>query len=136
MIVYNNKIYKYNIMKLTKSIKTILYIFLIGITVNMLLTTVSKLEGFEGRKTLLLLHMEKCPHCVELMPEWNKFTKMNDTSIQTKSVEMNEDKSLVKKYDVEGFPTILLLNSNGDKIKTYEGPRTAEGLLEFCRQNS
>ena len=123
-------------MKLTKSIKTILYIFLIGITVNMLLTTVSKLEGFEGRKTLLLLHMEKCPHCVELMPEWNKFTKMNDTSIQTKSVEMNEDKSLVKKYDVEGFPTILLLNSNGDKIKTYEGPRTAEGLLEFCRQNS
>lgn len=102
----------------------------------MLLTTVSKIEGFEGRKTLLLLHMERCPHCVELMPEWKKFTKMNDTSIQTKSVEMNEDKSLVKKYDVEGFPTILLLNSNGDKIKTYEGPRTAEGLLEFCRQNS
>ena len=123
-------------MKLTKSMKTILYIFLIGITVSMLLTTVSKIEGFEGRKTLLLLHMERCPHCVELMPEWNKFTKMNNTSIQTKSVEMNEDKSLVKKYDVEGFPTILLLNSNGDKIKTYEGSRTAEGLLEFCRQNS
>ena len=85
---------------------------------------------------MLLLHMEGCPHCVELMPEWNKFTKMNDTSIQTKSVEMNEDKSLVKKYNVDGFPTILLLNSNGDKIKTYDGERTSQGLLNFCRQNS
>ena len=52
-------------MKLTKSMKTILYIFLIGITVSMLLTTkFPKIEGFEGRKTLLLLHMEGCPHCV------------------------------------------------------------------------
>jgi len=123
-------------MKLTKSIKTILYIFLIGITVNMLLTTVSKIEGFEGRKSMLLLHMEGCPHCVELMPEWNKFTKMNDTSIETKSVEMNEDRSLVKKYDVDGFPTILLLNSTGDKIKTYDGERSSQGLLDFCRENS
>ena len=123
-------------MKLTKSMKTVLYILLIGITVNMLLTTISKMEGFEGRKSMLLLHMEGCPHCVELMPEWNKFTKMNNTSIETKSVEMNEDRSLVKKYDVDGFPTILLLNSNGDKIKTYDGPRNSEGLIDFCRQNS
>ena len=44
-------------------------------------------EGFKGRKSLLLLHMEGCPHCVKLMPEWDKFTQMNNTSIITKAVE-------------------------------------------------
>ena len=123
-------------MKLTKSMKTVLYILLIGIIVNMLLTPRAKKEGFKGRKALLLLHMEGCPHCVKLMPEWGKFTEMNDTSIATKSVEKDEDKSLVKRYGVEGFPTILLVDANGDKIKTYNGPRTSQGLLDFCHQNN
>ena len=121
-------------MKLTKSMKTVLYILLIGIIVNMLLKSYVKKEGFKGRKALLLLHMEGCPHCVKLMPEWDKFTEMNDTSIATKSVEKDEDRSLVKRYGVEGFPTILLVDSNGDKIKTYNGPRTSQGLLDFCLQ--
>jgi len=123
-------------MKLTKSMKTVLYILLIGIIANMLLTPYVRKEGFKGRKALLLLHMEGCPHCVKLMPEWDNFTKMNDTSITTKSIEKDEDRSLVKRYGVEGFPTILLVDSNGDKLKTYSGPRTAQGLLDFCHQNS
>ena len=123
-------------MKLTKAMKTVLYILLIGIIANMLLTPYVRKEGFKGRKALLLLHMEGCPHCVKLMPEWDNFTKMNDTSITTKSIEKDEDRSLVKRYGVEGFPTILLVDSNGDKLKTYSGPRTAQGLLDFCHQNN
>ena len=90
-------------------------------------------EGFEGRKELLLLHMEGCPHCVKLMPEWKKFVGMNNTSILPRAVEKDEDRSIVKKYNVTGFPTILLLDKNGIKLETYEGPRTAEGLLNFLR---
>jgi len=43
---------------------------------------------------------------------------------------------LVKKYGVEGFPTILLLDSNGKKLDTYSGPRNAQGLLDYCKKNS
>ena len=93
-------------------------------------------EGFKGRKSLLLLHMEGCPHCVTLMPEWDKFTKMNNTSITTKAVEKDDDRALVKRYGVEGFPTILLLGSNGKKLDTYSGDRNAQGLLDYCQQNS
>ena len=123
-------------MKITRSMKTLFLIILFGIMAKMVLTPYVRKEGFEGRKELLLLHMEGCPHCVNLMPEWNKFCEENDTSIKTKMIEKDEDKSLVKKYGVEGFPTILLLDSSGEKIKTYEGPRTAKGLLDFCHQNS
>ena len=52
------------------------------------------------------------------------------------AVEKDEDRSLVKRYGVEGFPTILLVDSNGDKIKTYNGPRTSQGLLDFCHENN
>ena len=124
-------------MKLTKSMKTVLTIFMAGIIFSMVFMPHSRKEGMvKGRKELLLLHMEGCPHCVKLLPEWDNFTKMNDTSIVTKSVERNDDQALVKRYGVKGFPTILLLDENGDKLKTYNGPRTAQGLLDFCHENN
>ena len=124
-------------MKLTKSMKTVLTIFMVGIIFSMVFMPHSRQEGMvKGRKELLLLHMEGCPHCVKLLPEWDNFTKMNDTNITTKSVERNDDQALVKRYGVKGFPTILLLDENGDKLKTYDGPRTAQGLLDFCHENN
>ena len=92
-------------------------------------------EGFEGQKELLLLHMEGCPHCVQLMPEWDSFTQENDTGIKTRTVERQEDPGLVQKHNVRGFPSILLLGPAGNKLKTYSGPRTKDGLLSFCRAN-
>jgi thioredoxin-related protein len=124
-------------MKLTKSMKTVFTIFMVGIIFSMVFMPYSRKEGMvKGRKELLLLHMEGCPHCVKLLPEWDNFTNMNDTNITTKSVERNDDQALVKRYGVKGFPTILLLDENGDKLKTYDGPRTAQGLLDFCHQNN
>ena len=124
-------------MKLTKSMKTVLTIFMVGIIFSMVFMPHSRKEGMvKGRKELLLLHMEGCPHCVNLLPEWDNFTNMNDTNITTKSVERNDDQALVKRYGVKGFPTILLLDENGNKLKTYDGSRTAQGLLDFCHENN
>tara|TARA_Y100001970_G_scaffold225459_1_gene278395 strand:- start:57 stop:494 length:438 start_codon:yes stop_codon:yes gene_type:complete len=93
-------------------------------------------EGFEGQKELLMLHMDGCPHCVRLMPEWDAFTKENNTGIKTRAIERKEDPGLVQKHNVRGFPSILLLGPEGEKLKTYEGPRTKDGLLRFCKNNS
>ena len=130
-------------MKISQCAKNLLTGFLISVIVFSLVGYVLSLtrngstkEGFKGRKSLLLLHMEGCGHCEKLMPEWDKFTKMNNTSITTKAVEKDDDRALVKRYGVEGFPTILLLDSNGKKLDTYNGPRNAQGLLDYCQQNS
>jgi len=90
-------------------------------------------EGFDGSKELLLLHMNGCGHCEKLMPEWKNFVANNDTNIKPRDVEMNEDPDLIKKYNVKGFPTILLLGENGKKLDTYDGPRTSDGLLNYCK---
>ena len=94
-------------------------------------------EGFEGRKELLLLHMEGCPHCVKLMPHWDAASKENKTEISMRSVERREGDGpeLCKKHNVTGFPTILLLGG-GKKLKTYTGPRNKSGLINFMTQNA
>ena len=43
---------------------------------------------------------------------------------------MSEIMTLCKKYDVSGFPTILLLK-DGNKVNTYNGDRTKDGLMSF-----
>ena len=130
-------------MNLSQCAKNTLKCFLIFVIAFNLVSYVLSLirngaikEGFKGRKSLLLLHMEGCGHCKKLMPEWDKFAETNNTSIITKLVEKDDDRALVKRYGVKGFPTILLLDSNGKKLDTYGGPRTAKGLLDYCQQNS
>ena len=93
-------------------------------------------EGYEGQKELLLLHMEGCPHCIKLMPEWNAFASENDTGIGTRAIERKEAPSLLQKYGVTSFPTVLLVDGSGNKLSTYDGARTKTGLLQFCRENS
>ena len=114
-----------------------LFLFLIVLRlVSIVVQALNTKEGYTGASELLLLHMTGCPHCVKLIPEWQSFVSKNNTGIKTRSVERGEDPALVKKYNVTGFPTILLLDSQGKKVKTYKGPRTADGLLDFCKRNS
>lgn len=94
-------------------------------------------EGFEGKKEFLLLHMDGCGHCKTLMPHWDSASKENKTGISMRSLERNEGDgpSLCKKHKVSGFPTMLLLDGGGNKLKTYKGERTRSGLLGFLNNN-
>ena len=95
-----------------------------------------KIESFEGQNELLLLHMEGCPHCVKIIPDWKAATAENGTAINMRALETKDDgaQTLIDKHGVTGFPTILLLG-NGEKLDTYEGERTKDAFLEYCKQN-
>jgi len=122
-------------MKLTKDVKLLAGGILVGVILTMAMSV--QREGMvAGKKELLLIHMDGCHYCEKLQPEWDKFVAENNTSVATKSMEKDDDKSLVSSYGVEGFPTILLLNDSGKKIDTYKGPRTSKGLLNYCKQQS
>ena len=123
----------YNLKNLLKP-KCLAIFFLIAIVLCAVIPSPS-IEGFEGAKEMLLLHMNGCGHCERLMPEWKKFINNNNTNIKTRAVEMSEDPALMDKYKVNGFPTILLLGENGKKLDTYDGDRTADGLLSYCNKH-
>ena len=91
-------------------------------------------EGLDSGKELVLVHMNNCGYCKKMMPEWKKCKKENNTGITMLDYEMNSSngKDLVNKYNIKGFPTILLIE-NGKKLDTYDGERTSESILEFMK---
>jgi thiol-disulfide isomerase/thioredoxin len=93
----------------------------------------SMIEGLSSGNKLVLFHMKGCPHCVNMMPEWDKFAKLNPG--QTAKHEASDVQELTNKLKITGFPTIMLLDRQNNKIKAYDGGRTANEFKAFITQN-
>ena len=79
-----------------------------------------------------LYYAEWCGHCNKFKPEWEKFKKNAlDGGIKTNEYEAEKDKTKVEEANVSGFPTIII-TINGKK-EDYNGPRTAEALMEYVK---
>ena len=52
----------------------------------------------------------------------------------TKSDVFNLKPLVHKEYNIEGYPTILKCDKDGNKIEEYSGPRSADGLVEFLNK--
>ena len=100
-------------------------------------------EGFASgfgetndRGTFTLYYADWCPHCHAILPLFKDFAKSGYVSVNNNRVKifMKEEKELQKGKDPEitGFPTLLYTDAAG-KTVPYEGPRTAEGFMEFLK---
>jgi thioredoxin-like negative regulator of GroEL len=88
------------------------------------------MENFGNPATLTYYYMENCGHCKRFNPEWDTFVQNYTGPVRLRKVEMNEAGSDLEKYNINGFPTVIAVDENGDK-KDYDGPRTSEGLTNF-----
>tara|TARA_A100001011_G_C14259591_1_gene821732 strand:- start:156 stop:599 length:444 start_codon:yes stop_codon:yes gene_type:complete len=90
-------------------------------------------EGLAGQpKSLVYYRMDGCPHCKKFDGDWDKFKSSNTTSISTRKVDSNDPEC--QENGVQGFPTILLTDSDKKKIK--ECPtRDPDEMLKFCQDN-
>lgn len=122
----------------------ILSVIVLSIGVNVVITAfellkkwlLPRIENFDGKKEFVLLHMDGCPHCVKMLPEWKSAATQNTTSINMKSLERKDDEAreLVSKNDVRSFPTMLLLGG-GKVLKKYEGGRKKQDFLDFLSKH-
>lgn len=120
--------------------------------------TSDKLMG-NGKKTVFVMAAEWCPHCKNEMPHLQRFYDENKDKVNvvivfsnanssleavktylekngyTLSVYYDNDGSIIKGFNVEGFPTNLKID--GDKIeKVLEPPVDYDKLMmEFSLQN-
>jgi len=106
-------------------------------------------EGFEvdpddleneikNGKKLVLFYADWCGHCKKIKPTWDETAKEVNAGKKTpKMLKVNcgddndESKKLMKKYDINGYPTILLF-VNGRPMP-YDGERTEEGFLNALK---
>ena len=91
--------------------------------------------GTAGNTTILFFHAPWCGHCTAFKPEWSNFEKWAvDNNQKFKSVEGDSNPELCRKYNIEGYPTVLKCDSTGELLEEFQGPRTTDGLKQFCSQ--
>ena len=72
--------------------------------------------------------MEGCKYCDKFEKTWNKLI---DNHKEIKMIKINgpKNKRMNKKYDVESYPTIILIDKGEHEI--FEVKRTYKKLKEF-----
>ena len=95
----------------------------------------NNLEAGENEVVLVLFYVDWCPHCKNFKPTWEKATKklnnttINGNKVRLESVNCEEDPETGKKYDVEGYPTIMAMTSGGPQ--EFNGDRSLSGIKEY-----
>ena len=85
-------------------------------------------ENFEsGQTTVRLFSVDWCPHCQKFEPEWAKLKKKGPSECKYIKIDGDAKPNLLKKYNVESYPTIIIEN-NGE-LKEYEGERTSAAII-------
>jgi len=94
------------------------------------------------RPIFVKFYMDGCPHCENMKVDWeeleNELLNNYDGNFTIMSVNARALKTLNHPIlnDIQGFPTIFMINERGQKIADYSGERTKNEMLNFILQNS
>lgn len=135
---------KKNLGKIFKKINLprVLILLLVLILLALIYKTFLK-EGFETTceelpsklnkdKQLVLFYANWCGHCKKMKPDWDSASQEvgNEKMIKVDVGEGTpEQKKMMEKYDVQGFPTILVFE-NGEYVSKHE-ERSKKSFLDF-----
>jgi protein-disulfide isomerase-like protein with CxxC motif len=86
---------------------------------------------------LIWLHMEGCFHCKNMEMAWIKVKNalVNNPYIVTEQYEAYASPDIMKKFSVEGFPTLILVKPEGQIIH-YHGDRSFNDILTWANAES
>jgi len=95
-------------------------------------------EDFDSEPaTLTLFYADWCGHCKKLKPTFDRelpqALQRNRMPCNLQSVNADEHPELVKKYNIKGFPT-MILQHNG-RLVEYNGDRTVSDIERFISKN-
>lgn len=94
-------------------------------------------DGFQSGPSVIICKADWCGHCKKAAPEFQRLAAgplalSGGRSATVKILDADADKEEMKKYNVRGFPSILIINGS-DTIE-YPGERTYDGVLEFLNK--
>lgn len=94
-----------------------------------------------GKDSMVEFYAPWCGHCKALKPEYKAAAaKLADAGVETAqlvAVDATEHQAKAEKFGVEGYPSLFFLpGGDASKAVAYEGPRDADGLLAFMKENA
>lgn len=91
-----------------------------------------------GKWTLVDFYADWCRHCSNLMPTIEQLAEVYKDEPDIQIVKLNGDedgKKTTRKYNVPGFPTLLMFHGSDDPIE-YEGMRDLDAISNFVQSVS
>ena len=75
--------------------------------------------------------MDGCGWCDKFNPTWLKLIKEFKSKLSMKKVNGPSSPDLLKKYDIQSFPSIVLVS--GQEHQKYEGDRSMKDMKKFLK---
>jgi thiol-disulfide isomerase/thioredoxin len=111
-------------------------IVVVVLVVALIYKFVIKREGMAWptkAKTMVYCHMNGCGHCKNFDPIWDEFVSKHKLSkLKYAKFEAREYSEFMDEMNVQGFPTVIAVDSDGTKIKEHDGSRTVKALKFFA----
>jgi thiol-disulfide isomerase/thioredoxin len=96
-------------------------------------------EGFQSGEqcTVYAFVADWCPHCTKAKPALTNLKNNAPNNVTVNVVNETDDnaRELMTKYGVKGFPTVLLIKSDGTTVE-FEQRVTESNLNEFVANNA
>lgn len=100
-------------------------------------STSSEKLTFNKDNQILFMYADWCGHCQQFKPEWEAFEGWcKNNGVTCKAINGGDESNgpLIQKYGIEGFPTVLKCDKNGNKISEYLGARNQAGLIAYISE--
>ena len=92
-----------------------------------------------GKPTLVEFFAPWCGHCKNLAPVYEELAQAFEFAkdkVQIAKVDADAEKSLGKRFGVQGFPTLKFFDGKSDKPTDYSGGRDLESLSAFITEKT
>lgn len=80
-----------------------------------------------------------CGYCKVLGPEFSKASNiLNEThpNIKLAQIDCTENEQLCQQHQIRGYPSLKVFRSKDKVVDDYEGPREANGIVDFMIKES